>query len=108
MYSFAGAFAGALGLRRVVLDFGTRLRLLTEFAALPEAEEVCLIEVIAGAGGGAGKRRPLFAEGVVLEAVFPVCAEDIRKRDGYTDVGLANDFGLAVKEVCDRITGERL
>ena len=105
IYSFLEQLALTLGLRRIVLDFGTRIRSLREFAEITEEEEAFFIEVPAEEGISARKTRPLFVEGKRLTAVFPRCGEDVRSINGHTEVGLSNAFGLAIKELCDRITG---
>ncbi|MCL1896178.1 MAG: hypothetical protein FWG03_06505 [Clostridiales bacterium] len=115
LYAFLGRAYAALGLTHIVLDFGTRLHGLSAFVSVLDEGEAAIIEAFPEHEGGAGKRRAAFsdvggacAEAPVLAAAFPSCPEDIRKQDGHTDVGLANAFGLAVKEVCDRIMGDRL
>ena len=113
--TFLWRISAALRLTRIVLDFGTRLHCLLAFAALLDEGEAVFIEAFTDMGGGARKRRPVFADAGagetdtrMLSAAFPFCPEDIRRQEGYTDVGLANSFGLAVKELCDRIVGDGL
>ena len=115
LYVFLGRAFAALGLAHIVLDFGTRLHGLLAFASVLEEGEAAFVEAHQETPGGGRKRRPVFADtgsggmGIQpLTAAFPSCPEDIREQDGHTDVGLANAFGLAVKEVCDRIMGDRL
>ena len=115
LYAFLARACAALGLARVVLDFGTRLHCLSAFASILDDGEAVFVEALPETGGGAGKRRAAFADADsgrmgphLLTAAFPSCAEDIRELDGHTDVGIANAFGLAVKEACDRIMGDRL
>ena len=106
LYLFISHAAGALGLTRAVLDFGTRLNFLKMFAAQLRREEALFIEIRAEGKAGLRPRPALFKEESLLKAAFPVCYEDVRRREGYTDVGIANAFGLAVKELCDRIMGD--
>ena len=108
LYVFLSDLTIALGFVRVVLDFGTRLGFLKAFAALPERGETLLIEVRPEGREDLKVERTLFSDKNRLAAVFPVCDEDVRRQGEYTDVGIANAFGLAVKKVCDRITGEAL
>ncbi|MCL2111232.1 MAG: hypothetical protein FWH32_03055 [Clostridiales bacterium] len=104
---FLGHFAAALGLTRVVLDFGTRLHALAAFACLLEEGEAFFLEALSDGDEGDRKRKAGFGAGEPsFEAAFPRCEEDIRKLDGGMAIGLANAFGLVVKEVCDRIVGE--
>jgi len=106
LYILLANVSRALGLSRIVLDFGTRLNFLFEFASFIKPEEALFVEMRQeGGGSGSIKRQGLLNEERRLSAAFPYCAEDIRKTDGYTDVGIANAFGLAVKELCDRIEG---
>jgi len=109
IYAFLARVTGALGLNRIVLDFGTRLNFLKKFAALLGPEEALFIEIrqegIPESGSFPRPAGVLFNDEKWLAAAFPVCAEDIRIHDGYTGVGIANAFGLAVKETCDRIAG---
>jgi len=109
LYDFLLRFVDALKLTRVVLDFGTRLYFLKEFAAMTENGEALFIEATASDEEGSRKRKVILdAEDHAIAASFPYCEEDVRKFERYTDIGLANAFGLAVKELCDRITGESL
>jgi hypothetical protein len=41
-----------------------------------------------------------------MRASLPYCAEDVRRTERGVLVGLSNEFGVAVKEICDRL--ERL
>jgi len=108
LYMFLWRFASALGLTRIVLDFGTKLYSLVLFASILD-EEAFFIEALSADEDGARKRRKIAGtETSSIEAAFPCCPEDVRKLGDGTDVGLANAFGLAVKEVCDRITGDAL
>ena len=108
LYIFIAYATIALKLDRVVLDFGTRLHFLSSFAALLEDEEAYFIEACAEENNGErGKRFPV-SGGHLLTISFPFCDEDVKPRDGHTDVGIANSFGLAVKETCDRITGDMI
>ena len=115
LYLFLGRVSAALGLTHAVLDFGTRLHGLSAFASVADEGEAVFVEALPEAGDGGRKRRPAL-EGAggactgqqMLAAAFPPCPEDIRGQDGHTDVGLANAFGLAVKEACDRIMGDGL
>jgi len=103
LYAFSVCAAGSLGLTRVVMDFGTRLRFATQFLAVTEGEEAFYFEVCPEGEERSRKRRSLPIGGLPFSAFFPKCDEDIRSAEGYTDVGIANAFGLAVKEICDRI-----
>lgn len=109
LHTFLFRLVAALGLTRIVLDFGTRLRFLAEFVSeLADTGEALVIEALCEIKSGR-KRRPVFSgemETAVFPAVFPICEDDVRGLEGRTDVGLANAFGLTVKEVCDRITGD--
>ena len=105
LYTFLTHITGALGLTRVVLDFGTRLNFLKVFSGLMKPDEALFLEVIPE-GREAGTGRFLFQAEKSLTAAFPICEEDVRRQGGYTDVGIANAFGLAVKELCDRILGD--
>ena len=107
LYTFLIYITGALRLTRVVLDFGTRLNFLRMFSGLLKPDEAIFIEAIPE-GKEARTKRPLFQEEKNLTAAFPICEEDVRRQGGYTDVGIANAFGLAVKEICDRIAGDIL
>ena len=123
LYGFLRHIGAALGLSRIVLDFGTRLHLLSAFAANLAPEEACFVEALAAGADGTGDAgeavagagvvetgagRELFGDGgLSFSRAFPYCEEDIRQVDGRVDVGLANAFGLAVKEVCDKIMGDR-
>jgi len=92
----------ALELDHIVLDFGTRLRFLREFIDITEARAIRVVrEGDAAAIGDRDKRGDNN-----LLFVNPACHEDIRHLNGYIDVGIANAFGLAIKELCDIITCE--
>jgi len=109
LYMFLAYIAGSLGLTRIVLDFGTRLHFLKLFGSSLERNEALYIEVRQEAAAvNTRSRRVLYADERVMGAVFPVCEEDVRSRSGYTDVGISNAFGLAVKEICDRIAEDAL
>ena len=104
LYIFLKRACSALKLTRIVLDFGTRLQSLRAFIAQLEEGEAVFVEVCADEKRVAGKKNSIPDEGIQpLRASFPYCEEDIKNVDGHTEVGLANNFGLAVKEVCDRI-----
>lgn len=105
LYLFLKRITDALRLKRIVLDFGTRLHFLAAFAALLEIEEAYFIEIRPEEVERIRKGRSLFSEEKLMTAAFPFCDEDVRQRGVYTDVGIANAFGLAVKEMCDRIVG---
>jgi len=97
----------ALHLQRLVLDFGTRIHHLSGFISLLEPDEAYLVEVYSEDESCIRKRKSVFnIVKTSYEAIFPNCEEDIQKTGGRTEVGLANAFGLSVKEVCDHITGE--
>jgi len=106
LYSFLSHAFTSLGLTRLVLDFGTRLNFLKMFAPLSEREEAFYIEVKSAGESYARTRQALFSDEQALTAAFPLCVEDIRQNAGHTDIGLANAFGLAVKDICDSITGD--
>jgi hypothetical protein len=109
LYMFLRHFAAALGLTRLVLDFGTRLYSLASFASMLEEEEAFFIEALPVDEDGVRKRKKIVEnEATSISAVFPCCPEDVRIVGNGTDIGLANAFGLAVKEVCDRIMGDAL
>jgi len=108
LYMFLERTAGALGLARIVLDFGTRLYFLKTFAAFVGRGEAIYVEACREAEESERKRHALPADERILTAVFPVCEEDVRRHGRYTDVGISNAFGLAVKEVCDRIAGDAI
>jgi len=103
LYAFSACAAGSLELTRIVMDFGTRLRFVTQFPAVTEGAEAFYLEVRPEGEECTRKRRTLFSGGLQLSAFFPLCDEDIRSAEGYTEVGIANAFGLSVKEICDRI-----
>ena len=105
LYCFLKRTIFSLDLKRTVLDFGTRLYFLSAFESLIDQEDALFVEVCPEEGYEVRKRRKLFRDRKLLEAVFPRCSEDICKMGKNTDVGLANAFGFAVKDVCDRITG---
>ena len=104
LYMFLAGMVRAAGLTVLVLDFGTRLRFLKAFSAVPDRDEALFIEVRREGSEEARRAREMFSGERVINAVLPVCHEDVRHRDGHTDVGIANAFGLAVKETCDRIS----
>jgi hypothetical protein len=95
-------FKRALALDMVVIDFGTRRRFLREFL---DGADPALVEVRPERPAGGGMPAAQTDDGTLL-FVNPVCHEDIRCAGGRTEVGLANAFGLAVKQCCDRILGE--
>jgi len=107
LYIFLTRIVKALGLNRVVLDFGTRLHFLESFAAYAGQGEAFLIEVRHEGDEYTTGKQTLFADERSFKAVFPVCEEDVRRKGRHTDVGVANAFGLAVKEICDRIIGDK-
>jgi|GEM_PF-2190709 len=107
LYDFLSRFADALKLTRIVLDFGTRLYFLKEFAALLESGDALFVEATASDDECSRKRKAIFgADDQAVAVAFPYCEEDVRRLDRYVDIGLANAFGLAVKELCDKITGD--
>ena len=108
LYVFLQRASAALALTRIVLDFGTRLHCLNAFAKVPEGREAIFVEVLPSGGGVRKHMPPIEAGWLSLASALPRCREDIRRLDDKTDVGLANTFGLAVKEICDKITGEAL
>jgi len=108
LHMFLTRITGAFGLTQIVLDFGTRLHFLKKFEAFLERSEALYIEVKRDADIIARNGHVLFADERVMAAVFPVCEEDVRMQGGYTDVGISNAFGLAVKEICDRIEEDTL
>ena len=104
LYSFLSQAFISLGLTRIVLDLGTRLNFIKTFTRVLAAKEALFIEVRPDGENQGRNSRSLFTDDQPLNAAFPVCDEDIRRKGDHTDVGLANAFGLAVKEICDRIT----
>ena len=106
LYLFLKNIYSALGLDRIVLDFGTRLNYLKRFAALPAGTDALFIEVRQEESAGSETARSLFRDENYFAAVFHVCDEDVCRQDGYTEVGIANSFGLSVKETCDLIRGD--
>ena len=109
LYRFLAYSISALGLTHVVLDFGTRLGNLSEFTELFEEGDLFLIEAVSPEESGAGKRKGIFEDvRQSLPAVFSYCEEDIRFVEGKTEISLMNAFGLAIKDVCDRVTGDIL
>jgi len=107
LYTLLIHITSALGLTRVVLDFGTRLNFLKMFSGLLKPGEALFLEALPE-GREPRTGRPLLQTEKTLTAAFPICEEDIRRQGSYTDVGIANAFGLAVKEICDRIVGDIL
>ena len=106
LYKFLIRFAGSLRLSRIVIDFGTRLLGLSCFAAVLGKDEAVFLEALSSDGDCARKRREfLRVEMNTFSMIFPFCEEDVREAERYTDVCLANAFGVAVKDVCDRLTG---
>ena len=108
LYLFLKYVYRSLALGRIVLDFGTRLNYLKQFAAFPAGTETLFIEVRQEGSNDHETARALFIDDNCFAAAFNVCDEDIRRQGGYTEVGIANSFGLSVKETCDRILGDRL
>jgi len=109
LYLFLKHFAAALGLTRIVLDFGAKLYSLAAFASALDDEEAFFIEALSADEDGARKRKKIVeTEAASIAAAFPCCPEDVRRLGEGTDVGLANAFGLAVKDVCDKIVGDAL
>ena len=106
LYLFLNYIYRALGLCRIVLDFGTRLNYLKQFAAFPAGTETLIIEVRQKERNYPETAKSLFKDDKCFAAVFNVCDEDVRRQGGYTEVGIANSFGLSVKEACDRILGD--
>lgn len=86
----------ALSLDKIVLDFGTRLRMLRAFTDICEA---ALVEV-------SREGLPAAAEDGVAAFANPDCAQDVRRMGSHTEIGLAGAFGLAVKQCCDRLLQE--
>jgi len=106
LYSFLYHASASLGLSRIVLDLGTRINFLKVFAQFSGLNETLFIEIRANEDDRIRNMQALFTGEQQLTAAFPVCDDDIRSKDGLIDVGLANAFGLAVKELCDSITGD--
>jgi hypothetical protein len=118
------AFEDALTVDFLILDFGTRLHALGEFADIcepivlevrPESRGAAFDQPATPAahgketaGGPPFSADSLYADSASQSYVFanPVCPEDIRETDGRVEVSLANAFGLAVKSVCDQLLGE--
>jgi len=98
----------SLGLTRIVLDFGTRLNYLKKFAGLLGEKEAFFIEICSEPETHMRKKQVFFMEDKLISASFPICGEDVRQQGGKTEIGLSNAFGLAVKETCDRIIGDKL
>jgi len=107
LYLFLVHISSSLRLDRVVLDFGTRLNFLTEFSGIMKNDEAVFIELCPSAGKRVRKKQTLIKDEKHISAGFPVCHEDIKVKGTFTDICIANAFGLAVKEVCDRVVGFR-
>ncbi|MDR1272593.1 MAG: hypothetical protein LBK04_06390 [Clostridiales Family XIII bacterium] len=108
-----GLAAAGAGADTVVLDFGAAIIRLAEFCDLVPS---CLIRVTEREseespavtdeeneedrywwellGADPGKR---------FRASLPYCKEDVRRTSSGVVISLSNEFGMAVKEICDRL-----
>lgn len=112
LYIFLQHLVAALDFERVILDFGTRLHYLTSFANILTSDTAVFVETLPESPDteSPGRKRVSVFENDheyrTHSMVFPFCKEDIRSVNGCIDVGLANSFGLAVKNLCDQIRGD--